>query len=363
LAGRFFTLPGNRATAARRAQHEEFFMTTLTTLAAPSPHEPPSLEILKRQFLTSMQMRNCSPRTIESWEFRLRRFGAWCTERGIESLDDVTPELLAAYRRWLFHYRTARTGAPLRFATQAAYLIPLCRWCAWLAEQEWLPENPAADLQLPKEEKRLPAAVLTAAEVERVLNETDVTRPVGLRDRALLETLYSTGVRVGELVALAVYDLEPDRRIITVRQGKGRKDRVVPIGRRALSWLTKYLVDVRPQLVEKSNEATLFVTSSGRPFGRTHVSAVVRRYILKAGIAKPGSCHLMRHTAATLMLEAGADLRALQLFLGHSKLNTTQIYTHVSIQRLSEVHERTHPARPNGEQRDKAGRHDPPSAE
>jgi integrase/recombinase XerD len=238
----------------------------------------------------------------------------------------------------------------MRFATQAAYLIPVCRWCAWLAQENFLPADPAAALQLPKEEKRLPAAVLTAAEVERMLNQTDVTRPVGVRDRALLETLYSTGVRVGELVALAVYDLEPDRRILTVRQGKGRKDRVVPIGRRALAWLEKYLLDVRPRLVERTNEATLFVTSTGRPFGRTHVSALVRRYILEAGISKPGSCHLMRHTAATLMMEGGADVLSLQLFLGHSRLTTTQIYTHVSIQRLSQVHERTHPAKPNGQQ-------------
>ena len=127
---------------------------------------------------------------------------------------------------------------------------------------------------------------------------------------------------------------------------------MVPIGRRALSWLEKYLLDVRPELVERTNEATLFVTSTGRPFGRTHVSALVRRYILQAGIAKPGSCHLMRHTAATLMMEVGADLRARQLFLGHSKLNTTQIYTHVSIQCLSEVHDRTHPARPNRREKD-----------
>jgi integrase/recombinase XerD len=323
----------------------------------------PTPAVLKEQFLLELRMRNCSQRTLESWEYRLRRFSHWCAERSIDSLSQMTPELLAAYRRWLFHYRNPRTHAPLRFATQAAYLVPLCRWFAWLAEQRWTATNVAADLELPKEEKRLPPAVLTAAEVERALNATDVSSPVGLRDRAMLETLYSTAMRCSELVALEVYDVEPDRRIITIRQGKGRKDRVVPIGRRALSWLEKYLADVRPQLVEQSSSAKLFVTSTGRPLGRTHLSAVVRRYIIAAGIEKPGSCHLLRHTAATLMMEAGADLRSLQLMLGHARLNTTQLYTHVSIQRLSEVHERTHPAKPNRQPDDKQRPEDRPSTE
>ena len=304
----------------------------------------PTAAELQRQYLLWLRMRNCSPRTLESWNLRLGRFVQWCAERGVQSLAEVTPDLLAAYRRWLFHYRNPRTNAPLRFATQAAYLMPIRRWFAWLADAGFLPVNLAAELELPKEEKRLPITVLTADEVERILNATDVTRPLGLRDRALLETLYSTAIRCSELTGLQVYDLQPDRRILSIRQGKGRKDRVVPLGARALTWVEKYLADVRPRLVEQTGESTLFVTGRGRPFGRTHVAALVRRYIERAGVAKPGSCHLFRHTTGTLMLEAGADLRSLQLLLGHARLNTTQIYTHVSIQRLCQVHERTHPA-------------------
>ena len=187
---------------------------------------------------------------------------------------------------------------------------------------------------------------------------TDVTKPLGLRDRALLETLYSTGMRCSELVALEVYDLEPDRRIITIRRGKGQKDRVVPIGQRALAWLQKYLIDVRPEFVQLTNESTLFVSSSGKPIGRTSLSAIVRRYVVRAGIGKPGSCHLLRHTAATLMMENGADLRSLQMFLGHERLNTTQIYTHVSIQRLRDVHDKTHPAKRNGQDNEQAKEND-----
>lgn len=307
---------------------------------------------LQRQYLLWLRMKNCSSVTLESWKLRLKRFSEWCEQRGVESLEGVTPDLLAAYRRWLFHYRNPRTGAALKFASQAAYLMPIRRWFAWLHEAGYLPQNLAADLELPKEEQRLPLTVLTADEVERILNATDVSQPLGLRDRALLETLYSTAVRCSELTALQIYDLQPERRILSVRQGKGRKDRVVPLGARALTWLEKYLADVRPRLVEPSGEATLFVTATGRAFGRTHVSALVRRYIERAGIAKPGSCHLFRHTTVTLMMESGADVRSLQLLLGHARLNTTQLYTHVSIERLRQVHERTHPASPKARRAD-----------
>jgi integrase/recombinase XerD len=186
-----------------------------------------------------------------------------------------------------------------------------------------------------------------------MLNRTDVNTPLGIRDRAMLETFYSTAMRCGELVALEVYDLSAERGVLSIRQGKGRKDRVVPVGERALAWLNKYLTDVRAQLVTESNETVMFVSKNGRRLGRNHVSYVVRHYLDLAGIAKKGSCHLLRHTTATLMLENGADLRALQMLLGHARLNTTQIYTHVTIQRLKDVHARTHPAaRPHPEQKD-----------
>lgn len=304
----------------------------------------PTPDLLQAQYLQWMRMQNFSPRTIEAWEKNIQRFNQWCAERGVECVGEVSDELLAAYRRWLFHYRNARTNRPLKFTTQASYLISVRRWLRWLADQKILPEPVGQKLELPKEERRLPTDVLTVSEVERVLNETDVTKPLGIRNRAILETFYSTAIRCGELVQLEVYDLEPERQTLVVRQGKGRKDRVLPVGRRALLWLEKYLADVRPKLVERTNSTRLFVSCHGRPFGRNNISLLVRDHFNRAGIKKHGSCHLLRHTAATLMMENGADLRSLQELLGHARVNTTQIYTHVSIRRLREVHERTHPA-------------------
>ncbi|MCP3884392.1 MAG: tyrosine-type recombinase/integrase, partial [Propionibacteriaceae bacterium] len=275
----------------------------------------------------------------------LDRFNQWCEARSIDDITEITIETLNAYRQHLFHYRNPDTNKPLKFSTQSCYLVVIRRWFLWLHEKGIIPNDVAKDLELPKPEERLPVDVLTAEEVESTMNQTDATQPLGIRDRAILETFYSTGIRASELAHLQLYDLDADRKILIIRQGKGKKDRVVPIGDRAIRWLQKYMTDVRPTLMEQSEpHPTLFVTRDGVPIQRSLLALIVKRYMRKAGIKKPGSCHLLRHTAATLMMENGADLRSLQLFLGHACLKTTQLYTHVSIQRLQEVHRNTHPA-------------------
>ena len=148
----------------------------------------PSPQRLQAQFLQWMQMRNCSPRTIAAWQWNIDRFNHWCAERGVECVSQVTADVLAAYRRYLFHYRNSKTNRPLKFNTQLSYLMSLRRWFLWLNEREFIPLNVAAGLELPKEEKRLPTAVLTAEQVERALNATDCARPLGVRNRAILET-------------------------------------------------------------------------------------------------------------------------------------------------------------------------------
>lgn len=181
------------------------------------------------------------------------------------------------------------------------------------------------------------------SEAESVLNAVNLTTRIGIRDRAILETFYSTGMRRSELAKLNLDDLNRNSQLIMIRQGKGRKDRVVPIGTRALQWIDKYLQKVRDHFRGAPTTA-LFLTARGKPFRSNNLSALVRGYIDAAGITKRGSCHMFRHTVATLMLEGGADLRSIQTLLGHESLNTTQIYTHVSIERLRDVHRQTHPS-------------------
>jgi integrase/recombinase XerD len=205
----------------------------------------------------------------------VNRFNGWCSDRGIEAVTEVTADVLKSYRQHLFHHRNQVTGRKLKFSTQHAYLIVVRRWFHWLHEQKKTPTDLAANLEIPKPEHRLPVDVLTADEVESMMNATNVNRPIGIRDRAILETFYSTGIRNSELLNLQLYDVDDDRQVVIVRQGKGRKDRVVPIGQRALKWIKKYVADVRPTLVQDSH-SILFVNANGNQFVRGHLSVIVK---------------------------------------------------------------------------------------
>jgi integrase/recombinase XerD len=308
----------------------------------------PTPELLLVRYCNDLQMNNWAGETIRCKRYYIGIFLTWSSERGIDAVSEFTPELLQAFRRHLFHRPNQRTGKPLTFKTQACYLASVRDWCAWLVEQKWIKDDPSLKLTLPKEEKQLPASFLSIDEVETLLNSVDLSTPSGLRDRAILETFYSTGIRRSELVKLDIDDLNVASRLVVIRQGKGRKDRVVPIGIRALDWINKYLIDARPEFasVGEANES-LFLTTIGRRFHPNVLSQIVREYLDGIGITKKGSCHMLRHTTATLMLENGADLRSLQTLLGHDKLNTTQIYTHVTLTHLRKVHDKTHPAKPD----------------
>lgn len=221
----------------------------------------------------------------------------------------------------------------------------------FLSKDGHIPANPASELEGPRVPKRLPKDVLTVAEVEAVLSQPDTALGVGVRDRAMLEVLYSTGLRRAELAHLGVHDIDPDRGTVWVREGKGRKDRIVPIGERALDWVARYQSEVRPGWVVGADDGPLFLTHLGEAFTLDHLTSVIRRYIEAANIGKSGACHLLRHTMATLMLEGGADIRHIQAILGHEKLTTTELYTRVSIQHLKAIHDASHPAARRGRSR------------
>jgi integrase/recombinase XerD len=281
--------------------------------------------------------------TVRSRRTAIRRFITWCEERGIGQPSEISKQMLERYQRHLFYYRKP-DGAPLTLGSQHGALAPLKTWFRWLARDNQILYNPASELDLPKMPKHLPRAILSIQEVEAIMAQADPTTPYGLRDRALLELVYSTGVRRMEVTHLALYDLDAPRGLVMVREGKGKKDRVVPIGERALAWLDRYLSEARPQLITMENNM-LFVTDYGQPVTPEFVAAHVKRYMHFAGVKKPGATHLLRHAMATHMLEAGADVRVLQALLGHTNLNTTEIYTHVSIEHLKAIHDATHPAR------------------
>lgn len=289
--------------------------------------------------------KNYSPRTVEGRETALGFFLAWAHERGLTRPQDVTKPILERYQRHLFLHRK-KDGQPLSTRTQIAFTTPVKAFFKWLARQNHILYNPASELELPRQERRLPRQILNVKEVETVLAVADVATPLGIRDRAILEVLYSTGIRRLEIINLKLHDIDAERGTMMVRQGKGKKDRMIPIGERALAWVGKYRDDVRPDLACGTDDGTLFLTTLGEPFAPNRMTQMVREYVDAAGTGKRGSCHLFRHTMATLMLEGGADIRFIQAMLGHAELSTTQIYTQVSVRMLKQIHTATHPGRP-----------------
>ena len=312
-------------------------------LEALVPIEPGTLGYWIRQHLAQLATRGYSPHTIRGRSVHLRMFAVWAAERDISRLEDVTPEILERYQRTLFYAKKA-DERPLTFHSQYDRLADVRRFFRWLLRQHVIKVNPADFLDLPRVERRLPKAILTAQEAEKVLALPRVTTTKGLRDRAILETLYATGIRRTELTRLKVEDLDLDGGTLTVRQGKGKKDRRIPLGERAAAWLARYLDEARPALVAGPDEGWLFLCSRNHSrYTPEWLAKLVHDYIERASLGKTGSCHLFRHTMATLMLEGGADLRFVQEMLGHADISTTQIYTRVAIAKLKEVHARTHP--------------------
>jgi len=313
----------------------------------PLPPAPPySLEAMRRRYVDWLRVKSYSEHTLRQTGCYLAYFVRWCEERALARPGDVTAPMLRQYQRWLYHYRTKKSR-PLSVSSQYSRLVAVRMFFRWLTREKHILWNPASELELPRGlHGRLPRNVLTHEEVERLVSQPDLTSPLGLRDRALLEVLYSTGIRRQELLNLRISDVDLERGTVLVREGKGRKDRVVPIGERALCWLDKYVREERPRLLRSSrqDDSTLFLTSGGEAFNASHLGWTVRQYVTAAGIKeKRGGCHLVRHTVATLMLDNGADVRYIQELLGHKSLQTTQLYTHVSIRRLKEVHAATHP--------------------
>jgi len=310
------------------------------------PNDPHGWHAMTESFLEWMGVQNYSPKTVDNRRSYLRYFVEWAQERGLHQPMEITKAILERYQRHLFHHRK-RDGLPMSARSMHARLIPVRAFFKWAARNNRVLYNPASEIDLPRLEKRLPKYILNAGEVETIMAQCPLADPggLGLRDRAMLETFYSTGMRRSELAHLKAIDLDYERGTLMVRQGKGRKDRMIPIGERALGWIRRYVEEVRPGLVREPDDGTLFLTNLFEPFTPNRLTQLVRELIDAADIGKRGSCHLFRHTCATLMLEGGADIRFIQQLLGHAELSTTEIYTQVSIQKLKAVHTATHPAR------------------
>jgi integrase/recombinase XerD len=293
--------------------------------------------------VTWLAVHNFSLTTTTKRALYVRAFGLWCLERDIVTPCALNKPMIESFQRHLFTHRQV-SGKPLAWSSQHLHLKEVKQFFSWLAKQNYIPFSPATEIELPKQPKTLPKSILSADEVERILQQPDITTPLGIRDRAIFEVLYSTGIRRAEVCSLDIDDVHVDRQVLFIHQGKGQRDRYVPIGLRALLWIARYVEQARGQLAIDPKERTLFLTLLGTPINPDSLTEYGRRYIKSANIEKPGACHIFRHTMATLMHDGGADIRTIQAILGHAKLDTTQIYTQVSLKKLLDTHRKTHPA-------------------
>jgi integrase/recombinase XerD len=304
-------------------------------------------KLLVARFAEHMQVLGWSRRTIGSYGSHLGFFLAWLDEHtDVTDITAVAPELLHAYQTHLYG-SSDENGRSLSIATQAARLSVVRSFFRYLVKSDVLLYDPSSGLELPKRKGILPRSVLSKQQVARLLAAPDATTPLGLRDRAMLEVLYSTGIRNAELRALSVYDLDLERGLVRINEGKNAKDRVVPLGEVACRYLREYLLEARPGLLKARSggeaEQTVFLSKNGKPLVPLGVLYPLRKHAKAAGIERPVTPHTLRHTFATHLLAGHADIRHIQAMLGHASVATTQIYTRVELTDLKAVHRRCHP--------------------
>lgn len=275
-----------------------------------------------------------SKNTIEAYSHGLNRFLNHLRGKGIEEVSEISKLDIREFLLFL-------KKKSLSSKTLARNLVSIRVFLRFLTEESILSANPAEEIESPKTAKTLPE-ILSLDEVETLLEQPDTQIPQGMRDRAMLEMLYATGMRVSELTQLQVNHVHLEAGYVLI-YGKGSKERIAPIGNEAMKWARRYMGETRERLLKKRESPFLFVNRSGKPMSRQHFWKSIKAYGRRAGIRKRIAPHLLRHSFASHLLERGADLRSVQLMLGHVDISTTQIYTHVTGERLKKIHQRYHP--------------------
>ncbi len=286
-------------------------------------------------FLAYIQLEKAlSENTITSYRYDLKRLWAFFQQQHINTINEVTTDILSKYIQVLFDLGFAASSIQRTLSSIRSYY-------GFLLSEGIIREDPTELLEGPRYGRYLPT-VLTVEEIMRIFNAIDTERRGGVRDRAMFETLYATGMRVSELASFTFEQVFHEEKMIRVI-GKGSKERLVPIGDIALSWMKEYYEVERPFLAKPGSDSTVFLNFRGKALSRMGIWKIIRKYINQVGISKKVSPHTFRHSFATHLLEGGADLRIVQEMLGHANIVTTEIYTHVDREYLKEVHRSFHP--------------------
>jgi integrase/recombinase XerD len=273
--------------------------------------------------------------TLAGYRSDIAQFAAWLEDAGSKGVLEAAPADLQRHLAWQVERKRAKPRTTSRLVSS------LKRFFEFALREGLRRDDPAADLESPKLPRSLPKS-LSEAEVQALLDAPNVATPQGLRDRAMLETLYASGLRVSELVGLKTVQVSLDMNVVRVL-GKGSKERLTPLGEEAADWISRYVREGRPELLRARKSDALFVTARGGPMTRQAFWGLVKRHAAHAGIRMSISPHTLRHAFATHLINHGADLRVVQLLLGHADISTTQIYTHVARERLKQLHRKHHP--------------------
>lgn len=295
---------------------------------------PDRLSAQVMSFLNYLRVeKGLAPNTVASYERDLKKLAAYCRAGNIPA-EDVTRQNIRDFLQWLFEQSLAARSV-------ARHLVAVRSFFRFLLNERTIAHDPSADVESPQSGVTLPK-FLGVGEVEALLQQPKVSTPAGLRDKAMLELLYATGMRVSELVNLKLDDLNVNLGILRCI-GKGSKERLIPVGKPALAAVELYINRGRSQLLKRRDVPYLFINNRGERLSRVGFWKILSRYGRAAGISAPLTPHMVRHSFATHLLERGADLRSIQLLLGHSDISTTQIYTHVLKERLKQVYQAHHP--------------------
>ncbi len=297
------------------------------------------------EFTQYLEQVGSTDRTVESYICYIRVFFTYLEsqKQNIERLDQITRKDIIDYQTYIFYVENEK-GQKYSIPSQVRVLTAVKSFFRFMLRKDYLLYNPASDFELPKEPQRIPRNILTEKEIVEVLQTPDMNCFTGIRDRAIIEVLYSTGIRASELCNLTIYDIFEDDGILRIIQGKGRKDRMVAIGKTALKYMKYYITGARAKFAPPDdNQGILFIAESGRKFTRQDLASIVKNIMSKTTIKKHVSCHTLRHTCATHLLKHKANIRYIQEQLGHRSLRTTQKYMNVDITDLKAVHKRCHP--------------------
>lgn len=308
----------------------------------PSSSSSSSLELLAQRYRQHLEVLNRSSETIRHYRWCLKKFFTYLHQIYIDDIHEITSKIVVEYQKHLFYSENTK-GRQDTIRTQNNHIKVVKDFFRFLYEDDVLAHNPARDIVYAKEPQSLPRIIMSTEEAKKLIHQPDTGTLLGYRDRAILELLYSTGIRRAELRNLKIEDADYQDGFIRINSGKGDRDRVVPLGKIACRYLENYIKGVRIEMHTAKNSPYLFVSKMGSRIGKNLICWLIDKYVKKAELKKHITCHTFRHSCATHMVRNRANLRHVQEILGHKSLNTTQKYIQLTITDLKEAHKKYHP--------------------